>query len=61
MLTKQDGGLLITEATFIAEEAGGLAGAPGIWSKDQVAAWKKVTDAVHAKGGLIASQLWALG
>ena len=55
------GGLLITEATFIAREAGGYSRAPGIYSKEQIEAWKKVTDAVHEKGGLIFSQLWALG
>lgn len=52
---------MITEATFIAEEAGGLLDAPGIHNAQQVAAWKKVTDAVHAKGGIIYCQLWALG
>ncbi|KAL7420639.1 hypothetical protein Q5752_004590 [Cryptotrichosporon argae] len=55
------GGLLISEATFIAQEAGGYKFAPGIYSKDQIASWKKVTDAVHAKGGYIVCQLWALG
>jgi NADPH2 dehydrogenase len=55
------GGLMISEATFVAEEAGGFAGAPGIWSQEQVAQWKEVTEAVHAKGGLIFLQLWALG
>ncbi|KAH7160486.1 hypothetical protein B0J13DRAFT_671040 [Dactylonectria estremocensis] len=56
-----DGGLLITEGTFIAEEAGGIAHVPGIYSSEQIAAWKKITDAVHAKGGFIFCQLWALG
>ncbi|CAG8604738.1 4150_t:CDS:2 [Acaulospora colombiana] len=55
------GTLLITEATFIAPEASGLNGVPGIWSREQIAAWKKVTDAVHAKGSIIYLQLWALG
>ncbi len=55
------GGLLVTEATFIAKEAGGYPNAPGIYSQEQVAAWRKVTDAVHAKGGIIYCQLWALG
>ncbi|KAL8280454.1 hypothetical protein RQP46_007102 [Phenoliferia psychrophenolica] len=56
-----EGGLLITEATFIAREAGGYPYAPGMYSAEQIAAWKKVTSAVHAKGGLIYTQLWALG
>jgi len=55
------GSLLISEATFIAERAGGENNAPGIWSDAQIAAWKKITDGVHAKGAYIYSQLWALG
>jgi NADPH2 dehydrogenase len=55
------GTLLITEATFISPQAGGYAHVPGIWSDDQVRAWKEVTDAVHAKGSFIFLQLWALG
>ncbi|KAI0779323.1 NADH:flavin oxidoreductase/NADH oxidase [Fomes fomentarius] len=55
------GTLLITEAAFIAPKAGIQAFAPGIWNDEQVAAWKKVTDAVHAKGSYIYLQLWALG
>lgn len=61
MLTTTDGGLIITEATFVAEEAGGTAGAPGIYSREQIESWKNVTAAVHAKNGFIFSQLWALG
>ncbi|KAI1373071.1 NADH:flavin oxidoreductase/NADH oxidase family protein [Hypoxylon crocopeplum] len=55
------GTLLITEATFISRQASGYPNAPGIWSKEQVTAWKGVTDAVHAKGSYIFLQLWALG
>lgn len=55
------GTLLITEATFIAPKAGGYGNAPGIWSAEQIASWKKVTEAVHAKGSFIYLQLWALG
>ncbi|KAF9556884.1 FMN-linked oxidoreductase [Agrocybe pediades] len=55
------GTLLISEATFIAARAGGYANAPGIWSEEQVEAWKAVTAAVHAKGSYIYLQLWALG
>ncbi|KAG8702931.1 hypothetical protein FRC12_011517 [Ceratobasidium sp. 428] len=55
------GTLLITEATFIAAEAGGYENVPGIWSDAQIAAWKKVVDAVHANGSFIYLQLWALG
>ncbi|KAI1655126.1 FMN-linked oxidoreductase [Daldinia decipiens] len=55
------GTLLITEGTFITRRAGGYLNVPGIWSKEQIAAWKEVTDAVHAKGSYIYVQLWALG
>jgi len=54
-------GLIITEATHISPLAKGYPGAPGIYSDDQVAGWKKVTDAVHAKGGKIVLQLWHVG
>ena len=55
------GTLLITEATFISARAGGYANVPGIYNPAQIAAWKKVTDAVHSKGSYIFLQLWALG
>ncbi|KAJ7653047.1 hypothetical protein B0H17DRAFT_1172166 [Mycena rosella] len=55
------GTLLITEATFIAAKAGGYSHVPGIWSAEQIAAWKEVTAAVHAKGSFLFMQLWALG
>lgn len=56
-----EGGLLITEATLITRLAGGYPRAPGIWNKEQIEAWKKVTDAVHEKKGLIYCQLWHIG
>lgn len=55
------GGLLITEATFIAARAGGYEQVPGIWSDEQVEGWKKVVDVVHAQGCYIYMQLWQLG
>ncbi|OSX61257.1 hypothetical protein POSPLADRAFT_1146971 [Postia placenta MAD-698-R-SB12] len=55
------GTLLITEGTIIVGKAGGIPFVPGIWSDEQVAAWKRVTDAVHAKGSRIFCQLWAIG
>ncbi|KAF9633305.1 NADH:flavin oxidoreductase/NADH oxidase [Lasiodiplodia theobromae] len=55
------GTLLLTEATFISERSGGYANIPGLWTLEQLDAWKKVTDAVHAKGSKIYVQLWALG
>jgi NADPH2 dehydrogenase len=53
--------LLIAEATFISPRASGQANAPGIYNAEQIAAWRQVTDAVHAKGCFIVLQLWALG
>jgi N-ethylmaleimide reductase len=55
------GGLLIAEATDISAEAHGYPGAPGIYSPAQIAGWKAVTDAVHAKGGFIFDQIWHTG
>jgi N-ethylmaleimide reductase len=54
-------GLLITEATAISHQGQGYADVPGIWSDEQVAGWRQVTDAVHAAGGRIVVQLWHVG
>ncbi|MBY6115542.1 alkene reductase [Mameliella alba] len=54
-------GLIITEASQISPEGKGYAWTPGIYNDTQVAAWKKVTDAVHAEGGKIVIQLWHVG
>ncbi|WP_076069022.1 alkene reductase [Sphingomonas montana] len=54
-------GLIITEATGISQEGLGWPYAPGIWNDEQVAAWKSVTDSVHAAGGRIVMQLWHMG
>lgn len=54
-------GLLITEGAQICPEGQGYADTPGIHTPAQVAAWRKVTDAVHAAGGRIAVQLWHVG
>jgi N-ethylmaleimide reductase len=52
-------GLLLTEATMVIEGHSAFGGRePGIYSAAQVAAWRKVTDAVHAKGGKILCQIW---
>ena len=58
---RADAGLVITEATIVSEVGRGFPGTPGVYSKEQVAGWKLVTDAVHAKGGLIFCQLWHCG
>ncbi|MDQ3206378.1 MAG: alkene reductase [Pseudomonadota bacterium] len=54
-------GLVITEATQVSPTAQGYLDTPGIFSDAQVAAWKQVTDAVHARGGRIVVQLWHVG
>lgn len=54
-------GLLITEATQISAQAQGYQDTPGIYTPAQVDGWRKVTDAVHAKGGHIFVQLWHVG
>lgn len=54
-------GLIITEATPISPMAHGYPALPGIYTPEQVAGWKKVVDAVHAKGGKIVMQLWHVG
>ena len=54
-------GLLISEASQISQQGQGYQDTPGIYSKDQIAGWKKVTDAVHARGGKIFIQLWQVG
>lgn len=54
-------GLIIAEATQISAQAQGYADTPGCYTDDQVRGWKKVTDAVHAKGGTIVIQLWHTG
>jgi 2,4-dienoyl-CoA reductase-like NADH-dependent reductase (Old Yellow Enzyme family) len=58
---RTDAGLIIAEATGIRQEGMGWPYGPGIWSNDQIAAWKPVTDAVHARGGRIILQLWHMG
>ena len=54
-------GLLITEASQVSQQGMGYQDTPGIYSKEQVAAWRKVTDRVHADGGHIFIQLWHVG
>jgi 2,4-dienoyl-CoA reductase-like NADH-dependent reductase (Old Yellow Enzyme family) len=54
-------GLIISEATGISREGLGWPYAPGLWTDEQVAAWKPVTAAVHKAGGRIVAQLWHMG
>ncbi|MEO8360435.1 MAG: alkene reductase [Vicinamibacteria bacterium] len=54
-------GLIVTEATQISPEGQGYLDTPGIYSEAQVDAWRRITDAVHAKGGTMVLQLWHVG
>lgn len=54
-------GLILTEATSVTPMGVGYARTPGIWSEAQVEGWKKITKAVHDKGGRIFMQLWHVG
>jgi N-ethylmaleimide reductase len=54
-------GLLITEASQISQQGQGYQDTPGIYSKEQVAGWRKVTDRVHERGGRIFIQIWHVG
>ncbi len=54
-------GLIISEATGISREGLGWPFAPGLWTREQVEAWKPVVGAVHAAGGRIFAQLWHMG
>jgi N-ethylmaleimide reductase len=55
------GGYIVSEATVVAPNGGGYLGSPGIYSDEQIPGWKRVTDAVHAKGGVIFLQLFHAG
>lgn len=55
------GGLIVTEATQVSAYGQGYPSTPGIHSLEQIEGWKKVTDEVHAKGGIIFLQLWHVG
>ncbi len=54
-------GLIITEATGISRQGLGWPYAPGLWTSEQVAAWRPIVDAVHEAGGRIVAQLWHMG
>src|ERR1041385_935538 len=54
-------GLLITEGSQVSQQGMGYQDTPGIYSREQVAGWRKVTDRVHEKGGRIFIQIWHVG
>ena len=46
-------GLIVTECTQVSDQAHGVIRAPGLHRPDQITAWRRITDAVHAAGGRI--------
>jgi N-ethylmaleimide reductase len=54
-------GLIVTEATAVSQQGTGCPNTPGIYTDDQIAGWRRVTDAVHRSGGRIFLQLWHMG
>jgi N-ethylmaleimide reductase len=56
-----NGGLIVSEGTSISIAGGGWFGAPGLYSDDQAAGWRRITDAIHRKSGYMFSQLWHTG
>jgi 2,4-dienoyl-CoA reductase-like NADH-dependent reductase (Old Yellow Enzyme family) len=54
-------GLMLSEATSVSAMGVGYPDTPGIWSEEQVAGWKRITEAVHAAGGMMLLQLWHVG
>ena len=59
--SKRPGTLLITEGVFPCPQAGGYDNAPGIWSEEQIAEWKKIFAKIHENGSFVWPQLWVLG
>lgn len=58
---RADAGLIVAESTYISPRAAGFIDNPGIYTDEQAAGWKRVTDAVHARRGRMALQLWHCG
>lgn len=54
-------GLIISEGIAVSQEGTGYLFTPGLYTDEQVVAWRRVTDAVHAEGGRIFAQLWHVG
>ena len=54
-------GFMVSEGTQIEPRGQGYAWTPGIYSQAQIDGWRKVTEAVHAEGGVIFAQLWHVG
>jgi len=58
---RAEAGLIVTEATAVSPQGYGWSGAPGMYTDEMEAGWKKVVEAVHKQGGKIVLQLWHMG
>lgn len=58
---RSDAGLIVTEGTPISQQGSGFVDCPGIWNRQQVDAWRNVTDRVHDNGSVIFTQIWHVG
>jgi N-ethylmaleimide reductase len=56
-----EGGLIFTEGTAVSHGGLGIHGSPGLWTDEQVSGWKRIVDAIHARGGYMFAQLWHAG
>ncbi|KAI8146683.1 hypothetical protein BJV82DRAFT_643284 [Fennellomyces sp. T-0311] len=56
-----NGGLIISDGALVSEFAGNIPNAPGLFTQEMVDGWKKITDVVHAKGGIMFAQIWHVG
>lgn len=54
-------GLILSEATSVSPQGVGYPSTPGLWSKEQTEAWKKITHSVHNNNGILLAQLWHVG
>ena len=59
--SKRPGTMIITEATYISPQAGGFDNVPGIWSEEQVAAWRLIFERIHSNKSFVWVQLWSMG
>lgn len=58
---RSSAGLIISEATAVDPMGVGYPDTPGIWNEEQIEGWKRITRAVHERGGRIFLQLWHVG
>jgi 2,4-dienoyl-CoA reductase-like NADH-dependent reductase (Old Yellow Enzyme family) len=60
-IQRASAGLIISEATSVAQTGVGYPSTPGVWSREQIDGWRRITRDVHAAGGRILLQLWHVG